>query len=220
MKCDYCGKELQPVNINFNGREMKVGYFQCDCNESAEAKAEAAKKKLETETKIKQDKRTERIRRSGIPERYWKAICNSEMYRKAFQNGLYLYGEVGTGKTYTACGIGIQALDNNMSVKFIKAYELSHKFIDKYEMDIVTRPSLLIIDDLGSDNVSEWANTRMRAVIDDRYGAMKPTIVTSNYSLSELATKLQSDNDYTALAIVSRLKEMTEQIKVNGKRRR
>lgn len=216
MKCEFCGKERLPIIIELKNKTFNVGHHPCNCKEATERTHE-----LERLAKIAEEKEKERlinrlIEISGVPKRYMNAkLYNEEIYEKALESGLYIHGDVGTGKTHIASAIAIRAAQNNKRILFLKAYNLSN-----FDLDDVTIPDLLIIDDLGADNVSEWANSRMRAVIDDRYGSMKPLIVTSNYSKAQLAKKLHKENDYTALAIVSRLNEMTESYEVKGKDRR
>lgn len=216
MECEFCGKERLPIIQEFNDKTYKVGYHPCNC-EQAKVKELEVKRIAD---RVQQKERERLIQRlvelSGVPARYSNAkLENDKLYQTALEHGLYIYGGVGTGKTHTACSIAIRALENRKRVLFLKAYNLS-----SFDLDDVTIPDLLIIDDLGADNVSEWSNSRMRAVIDDRYGSMKPTIITSNYSPKELAKKLHKENDHTALAIISRINEMTERYELKGEDRR
>jgi DNA replication protein DnaC len=48
---------------------------------------------------------------------------------------------------------------------------------------------LLVLDDLGREKVSDWTADRLYVLVDGRYGARLPTIVTSNYSFDELAQR-------------------------------
>ena len=46
---------------------------------------------------------------------------------------------------------------------------------------------ILIIDDFGTEKISEWVNEKYYYIINERYIAKKVTIFTSNDSLSELS---------------------------------
>jgi DNA replication protein DnaC len=59
---------------------------------------------------------------------------------------------------------------------------------------------LLVLDDLGREKVTDWASERLYVLVNERYNRRRPTIVTTNYPLSELA-----ERGYEA--IVSRLVE-------------
>ena len=49
---------------------------------------------------------------------------------------------------------------------------------------------LLVLDDLGVEMTTPWNYQILYQLIDSRYDAFKPTIYTSNYSISELAKKI------------------------------
>lgn len=49
------------------------------------------------------------------------------------------------------------------------------------------RAPLLVLDDLGREKASEWVIDRLYVLIGRRYNELKPTIVTSNYTLDQLA---------------------------------
>lgn len=59
---------------------------------------------------------------------------------------------------------------------------------------------LLVLDDLGREKVTDWASERLYVLVNERYSALRPTVVTSNYGPDILA-----DRGYDA--IVSRLVE-------------
>lgn len=59
---------------------------------------------------------------------------------------------------------------------------------------------LLVLDDLGREKVTDWASERLYVLVNERYNAMRPTVVTSNYPPATLA-----ERGYDA--VVSRLSE-------------
>lgn len=222
MKCDFCGKELEARIVNVAGNLCTLGYQECDCYGAESArKAVRDKERREAEQRAEYEF-TKALRGSGIPERYAKAELTDRtrhLYDIAMEKGLYLYGEKGRGKTYTASAIGIQAIRDKNSVRMVKAHRIGDML--KYgSMDdalhLLVTPKLLIIDDIGADNTSEWAVSRLRAVIDERYDSMKPTVFTSNYSTQELERELDQ-GDKTAGAIISRIREMAKPLHMQGK---
>lgn len=222
MKCDFCGNELEPRVVNVAGNICTMGYHECACNGAV-----SQRKAIRDQERREAEQRAEyafakALRSSGIPERYAKAELTDatrSMYDIAMGKGLYIYGEKGRGKTYTASAIGIQAIRDGNSVRMVKAHRIGDML--KYgSMDealhLMVAPKLLIIDDIGADNASEWAVSRLRAAIDERYDSMKPTVFTSNYSISELGSKLNR-GDASIQAIMSRINEMTEPALMQGK---
>lgn len=59
---------------------------------------------------------------------------------------------------------------------------------------------LVVLDDLGREKVTDWASERLYVLVNERYNALRPTVVTSNYSPQELV-----ERGYDA--VVSRLVE-------------
>lgn len=59
---------------------------------------------------------------------------------------------------------------------------------------------LLVLDDLGREKVTDWASERLYVLVNERYNAQRPTVVTSNYMPSELASRGYD-------AVISRLVE-------------
>lgn len=65
---------------------------------------------------------------------------------------------------------------------------------------------LLIIDDMGKEPPTDWGVSKIYTIINARYEGYKPTIVTSNYTDTELEKRLtpQNGDDMTARATVDR----------------
>lgn len=119
----------------------------------------------------------------------------------------YLYGPARTGKTINAAW---RVLEWHKS-QFIQYLSTDYLFISVPELlscarELINKGGsevnmiekyktcrLLVLDDFGSEKLTEWAYTILYAIISYRYDYMKPTIYTSNFSLDELATKLQDD---------------------------
>lgn len=74
-------------------------------------------------------------------------------------------------------------------------------------------PGLLVLDDLGRENVSDWTGELVYALVNARYEAERPTIVTSNLDKAQLAA-----GPYWAA--ISRLAERGAIVLVEGPDRR
>lgn len=111
-----------------------------------------------------------------------------DMYKK--NQGLLLYGPVGTGKSFTAACIGNYLLNNAKPVimtSFVKILQ------DIWENDreaeyitILNSASLLIIDDLGTERETDYALEKVYNIIYSRVRANKPMIITSNLELNDM----------------------------------
>ena len=134
--------------------------------------------------------------------------------------GLLLYGDVGRGKTYGAASVANALLDKGYTVlmtDFTAIESIVSNVWNKQEYyDALNRFSLLIIDDLGVEKKTEYTSQIVQAVINTRYNAGLPLIITTNLTGEEL----QSPSDMVYKRIFSRLYEMCIPVKVEGKDRR
>lgn len=222
MICEFCGNPLVQRKINVCGQMCVMGFRECTCDGARKARDAAQATQRQVEQQRRAYNIAKAVRASGIPERYSKAVLSEDkdgLYKTAITEGLYLYGLGGRGKTYTACAIGIRAINEGISTRMVKAHRIGD-MLALGSMDdalrLMVSPRLLIVDDIGADNVGDWSNSRLRAVIDERYDSMKPTVFTSNYSIAELSKHLDQ-GDKTAAAIVSRINDMGRQVAMNGK---
>ena len=148
--------------------------------------------------------------------------------------GLYLSGNFGCGKTYL-----ISALFNELAKKgvrstiiyfpeFLRSLKASFGNVeDNYEerFDIVKESSLLLLDDIGAEKLSDWARDEVLGVIlQYRMEEHLPTFFTSNLSLKELEEHLQINNGSSdkikARRIIERIKCLCEEIEMNSVNRR
>lgn len=112
-------------------------------------------------------------------------------------------GTVGTGKTHLATAIGnhvirrlgmtalyLTASSASRHVKACFGSDSPHTEVQAYAM--FESPDLLILDEVGVQNVTEFERTVMFELINSRYEAMKPTIVISNRGKDELPTYMDA----------------------------
>ncbi|MBX9035065.1 ATP-binding protein [Gordonibacter massiliensis (ex Traore et al. 2017)] len=169
--------------------------------------------------------RQRRIRASGIPRRYLAASidrCPEAVQRYASEfnertrDGLVLHGGVGTGKTYAACAV-LAAVADRATVRFATGSRMLRDIRSSYrsgsegEAEVVARytgPRLLVIDDLGQEQATDWALSQLLSVIDERQAALKPTVFTTQTDGDGIARRLSVHGDSSAAeAIVSRMRE-------------
>ena len=117
---------------------------------------------------------------------------------------MVLTGVPGTGKTHLAVAILRELVEgkkikNEMDACFIPVPELLAEIRASYrdggpdERDIIGRYSrlpFLVLDDLGAEKTTEWSITTLYLIIDRRYRNMRPTIITTNLSLEQIAAAL------------------------------
>ena len=83
-------------------------------------------------------------------------------------------------------------------------------------IDSLNKFDLLVLDDLGAERRSEYAQEQVFNVIDSRYRAKLPLIVTTNLTMKELTAPDNIGNG----RIYDRLLEMCHPVEISGKSRR
>lgn len=136
------------------------------------------------------------------------------------QKSLYFYGECGTGKTFLASLIAKDFILDFRDVIFGDVpsllEEIKRTFGDPKKdggaiLDHYCECDLLVLDDLGAGQVTDWSVGIIYEIVNSRYSADKPTIITSNFDLDGLAQRFSTGDAYSAKRITSRLSEMCYQ---------
>lgn len=168
---------------------------------------------------------------SSIPKRYESAQYQEvpDNIKQLFElipetrRGIYIHGGVGTGKTHVAFALYKEAQEKKIACLLWNTTEMFREF----RLDIRRLPNeargveealikdrgLVIFDDIGAEKLTDWVAETFYLIINKRYEEMLPTIFTSNLTIPELADKI---GDRT----VSRIVEMCEIVKLDGKDRR
>ena len=149
-----------------------------------------------------------------------KFVDNFPTFQKEGK-GLLLFGTVGTGKTFLAACVANALIDMGIPclvTNFARiANEVQGMFEGKQEYyDNLNKFPLLVIDDLSAERKTEYMQEIVFNVIDARYRANLPLIVTTNLTREELL----HPSDLTYQRIFSRLFEMCTPIEVSGTDRR
>lgn len=231
--CPYCGRELTKLGLLFQNQITWVSHEPCGC----EGELEAERRDALFQEQERRANRERRLARSGIQRRYWDAVASMEPkctrflsgYRKHGGGGLYIYGDVGTGKTYLASAVAIDLVDRGAKVIFTSALSIFASIQDTYTTNESTLTEkrrymtcdLLVLDDLGKESASQWSVMTLFEIVNDRYEHMLPIVITSQYSLGELTDRLaRAGERETAKAIASRIREGCAMVHLTGMDRR
>jgi len=157
-----------------------------------------------------------------------KNYCSDWQEMKEENMGLLLYGPPGTGKTFLVFCIANELLENMVPVIAISSIGLLNRIKETYnkwgreaEVEVINNlknASLLIIDDLGAENNTDWAKEKVYEIIDSRYRDGKPCIITTNLDREGLKHKLAGDDG--VYRTYDRIIEMCYPIEVKGTSRR
>lgn len=144
-------------------------------------------------------------------------LCKS--YSESFprENGLFLSGPTGTGKTHLALSVLMDNLERGHTGLFVTVPdfldEIKASFApgaDRTEiMSEAKNVELLVLDDMGTEKLTDFVAEQIFTLINHRYIHKLPTIVTSNLNITDLAERIGP-------RVSSRLREMCSGITVNG----
>lgn len=150
-------------------------------------------------------------------EAYWACKEYAENLTRHTKNGLLLAGPVGTGKTHLAAAIlkaafgrGIPAAMVPVPKLLMEMRQAIHTNEAKPLAEKVQNRFFLVLDDLGAERVTEWTQEALYLLINDRYEAELPTVVTTNCTPEQLAGQIGDRS-------VDRLREMCRLIVLGGK---
>lgn len=234
LHCGVC-REPKREFFDFEGHKILTSR---DCKCIRDKKAEEHRKE---EYRIKME-RIEKLRsRSLMDDVFYKAVfknfdvrpdnkknynacikyckCFQEMYDN--NQGLLFYGPVGTGKSFAAACIAnylMSCLRPVMMTSFVKLLQQVSAFKDDEEdlLERLMEPDLLILDDLGAERNTDFALEKVYNIVDSRYRAQKPIILTTNLSLQEM----KQTTDIRYARIYDRVFEMCYPMMFDGVSRR
>lgn len=200
-------------------------------------------KELAEEQELRKQKIESILGKSGIKKRYLSRTIDSfsvtaenkrsfevatdyiKNFREHFTQGkgLYLEGPCGTGKTHLAIAIALAIINTGVPVicktsidilgDIKRCYERNSEVTEEEVLEAYKTVDLLIIDDLGKEQVTEWSVPVLYSILNERYEALLPTIITTNYNTTALAEKLSVRGDTeTATAIISRFVESSKRV--------
>jgi len=161
------------------------------------------------------------IDRAGIPGKFKRA--NASQLRgaewldrqadiiKQLNTGiiLSLIGNRGTGKTRMACECIYEYIERHSKpALYLTAMDFFVEVKDSYQTSIseqdilsrMTRPGLLVIDEVQERGQTEWEDRLLTHMINKRYAGLKDTILISNQTKHEFSESIGT-------SIASRMKE-------------
>lgn len=115
---------------------------------------------------------------------------------------LLLKGGYGCGKTHLAAAIANERLPKGLPTLFIVVPDLLDYLRSTYSpnsevsyderFESIRSSPLLILDDLGSQSATPWAQEKLFQLLNYRYNAQLPTVLTTNKELEEIDMRLRS----------------------------
>lgn len=231
----YCGKCNTPkqTRVELFG-QVRTPYCLCNCAAERRDREEKERQQREREIRIQEK------RKAGFPDKDLinctfanddhtneKVSTVAQKYAENFPKmledckGLLLFGTVGTGKTFFAAAIANALIDRGYDCLVTNFARLVNTISGMYNgkqeyIDSLNAFDLLIIDDLAAERDTEYMNEIVFNIIDSRYRAGLPMIITTNLTSDEL----KRPADVKKQRIYSRLLEICVPVEVTGEDRR
>ena len=121
-------------------------------------------------------------------------------------------GCVGTGKTHLACAVAQKVMENGVPAKFINVVSMISEIKESFSVKKFTDIELLIIDDFGKENSTDWVKETVYSIINKRYEKMLPTVITTEGTIEAMTSHYENKGK----AILSRICEDFRFIELNG----
>jgi DNA replication protein DnaC len=147
------------------------------------------------------DQRTTSLR-SELAANLMRSFELSRAYAEEPTGWLVLTGEHGCGKTHLAAAIANHRLMLGGSALFIVVPDLldhlratfsptSRVQYDK-RFDEIRSTALLVLDDLGVESATPWAQEKLYQILNHRYAARLPTVITMAMGIKDVPPRLRT----------------------------
>ncbi len=118
------------------------------------------------------------------------------------QGWLILLGGYGCGKTHLAAAIANEVVSHGQPAIFVVVPDLLDHLRAAFSpysdvaydqrFEEIRSSSLLILDDLGTQSSTPWAQEKLFQLFNYRYNAQLPTVITSNHKLEDIDIRVRS----------------------------
>lgn len=237
LVCHVCGKQKQmrlkiPMIADDNSSKERIVPCACDCDKARYRAEDERQKRMDEERRVR-----ELLRYSIVDEGFRSStFANMQITSEnqdtatlanayvanfdqlyARNKGLLLYGEPGTGKSFMAACIANALIDKHVSVVVTSIIRFTAGTFGNSEelqerIAKMNSARLLVLDDLGAERGTETAMEMVYNIIDSRYGARKPMIVTTNLSLPEM----RNETDIRKRRVYDRILEVCHPVQLTG----
>jgi DNA replication protein DnaC len=207
-ECPLCG------GLGFVREDVSVDHpnfgklFPCSCK-----MAEIEQLKLEQLRALSNlDHLRHMVFKTFLPEGYGLPPEKADNLRLAFdlarqyadhpEGWIVFFGGYGCGKTHLAAAIANQAIEHGQAVLFVVVPDLLDHLRATFgpnspatydqRFEAVRDAPLLVLDDLGTQSSTAWAQEKLFQILNHRYNAKLPTVITSNQRLEEIDLRLRS----------------------------
>ena len=215
-----------------------IKYERCNCNEAQEYWNNVDKQEYEIEKRKHYKNIINKIyKKNYVEEKFqeqnfenFNINSENEMALKVAKDytdksiekmqseGLIITGESGVGKTHLAASIANKLIENDkivlmgrltMLLDMIKETFRDNTKSENELIELYSNVDMIIIDDIGTEKISQWALEKLYTIIQNRNENRLPIIITTRFDKHGLIERFsQSQDEQLIDAIISKLYQM------------
>jgi len=134
--------------------------------------------------------------------RFQRCVEEAEAFAAQPEGWLVLVGASGAGKTHIAAAIANRCIERGFPALFVVVPDLLDHLRAAYKpnadvgydqlFEQVRNAPVLILDDLGTQSATPWAQEKLFQIINHRFNARLPTVITTNVPLAKFDERLRT----------------------------
>ena len=139
----------------------------------------------------------------SVHENVRAALAVARDYARDPNGWLFLTGPCGSGKTHLAAAVANESIrQRRVQSLFMIVPDLLDYLRETYNphsevtydqrFEKIRSVSLLVLDDLGTENATTWAREKLFQIINHRYNTRLPTVITTNQDLESVDERIRS----------------------------
>ncbi len=135
-------------------------------------------------------------------QRFQRCVADAESFAQDPQGWLILVGASGCGKTHIAAAVANHCIALGVPALFVVVPDLLDHLRAAYRpgaevsydqlFEQVRNAPVLVLDDLGTQSATAWAEEKLFQIINHRFNARLPTVITTNASLNKFDDRLRT----------------------------
>jgi DNA replication protein DnaC len=134
--------------------------------------------------------------------RFQRCVDDAEAFSQDPDGWLVMAGSSGCGKTHVAAAVANRCLERGIPALFVVVPDLLDHLRAAYRPDAgvtydqlfeqVRNAPVLVLDDLGTQSATPWAQEKLFQIINHRYNSRLPTVITTSVPLNKFDDRLRT----------------------------